>query len=227
MVDVSLIISGGGVGDLQDFMFTVDDANQQTLLIISAHEGQSDSISSITLDGNAVTSNIVNGGDSTTGHIVYQLSQTSAGSHDLTITTGGGTYRYGYTLLKVLGWTGQSVVSQNTGTGTTATLSLETRTADMVLSFLTADTNVVATSADTELQSGTAGSGALRVRFATSYEQAGNISWTLGSSQAWALSIILLRGTAFYTGTPITTGSPIYVNTPIRTGTPGSVGLNL
>lgn len=226
MVDVSLITSGNGLGDLQDLMFTVDDANQQTLLVISAHEGQSDTISSITLDGNAVTSNIINGTDSTTGHIVYQLSQTSAGLHDLTITTGGGTYRYGYTLLKVLGWTGKFVISQTTGTGTTAALSLETRTPDMVLSFLTADTTVVATSADTLLQSGTAGTGASRIRFSTSYEQAGNISWTLGSSQAWALSIILLRGTAFHTGTPITTGTPIYANTPIRTVVPWSVLLN-
>lgn len=227
MVDVSLIQSGAGVGDLIDFMFTVDDANQQTLLVISAHDGQSDNISSITLDGSGVSTNIINGADGTTGHIVYQLTQTSAGLHDLTIVTGGGTYRYGYTILKVLGWTGQSIISQTTGTGTTAALSLETRTPDLVLSFLTADTNVVATSDNTLLQSGVAGAVPLRLRFATSYEQAGNISWTLGSSQAWALSIILLRGTAFHTGTPITTGSPIYVNTPIKTGIPGSVGLNL
>lgn len=226
MVDVSLIASSVGIGDLTDFMFTVDDANQHTFLIISAHEGQSDGINTLTVDGNSL-SNIINGNDGTTGHIVYNISNLSAGSHDLTITTGSGTYRYGYTLLKVVGWTGQSVISQTTGVGTTAALSLETRTPDMVLSFLTADTTVVATSADTLLQSGTAGTGASRIRFATSYEQAGNISWTLATAQAWALSIILLRGTAFHTGTPIYANTPITDGTPIRTGVPGSVGLNI
>jgi len=208
-------------------MFTVDDANQVTLLVISAHEGQTDSISDIMLDGGAVSNNILNGGDGITGHVVYQLNQTSAGSHSLYFTTMVGTYRYGYTLLKVLGWTGVYTVSQTTDTGTTAALSLEPRTSDMVLSILTAEPTVIATSADTLLQSNPAGTGASRIRFATSYEQAGNMSWTLATSQAWALSIILLRGTDFPTGTPIYASTPITSGTPFRTGTPGSVGLNL
>ena len=227
MVDVSLITKGGGVGDLQGVLFPVDDANQYTFLVISAHEGQADSITSISIDGGSVSlSGIVNENDGTTSHAVYQINRTSAGFHDLTIATSGNTYRYGYTLLKILGWDGNYTVSQVTGTGTTAALSLESRTPDMVLSFLTANTTVIATSADTLLQSDTAGTGASRIRFGSSYEQAGNISWTLATSQAWALSIILLRGTAFYTSTPITTGTPITAGTPIRTGVPGSVLLN-
>ena len=225
MVDLSLIASGSGVGDLTDFSFTVDSALQHTFVIISSHEGQADALSTITVDSAALNI-LTSGGDGTTTFTVYDVSNLSAGSHDLAITTNSGVFRYGYVLIKVLGWDGVHTESATTGVGTSLSDTLETRTPDNVLSVFTAETTVIATSADSELQNQKAGTGLLRVRFGTSYDTSGAISWTLATSQAWAMTLIRLRGTDFHVATPTHLATPTHTGTPDHVGTPGHVVIN-
>lgn len=224
MVHIHSLLNTQGLGDLTDFTLTVDE-DCIVFVFFGFKSGQADGIVDVTIGGTTLSSDITHS-DGTTELVSY-TGTFAAGEYPLSVTTNSGVLRYRIVAVCVEG-VATAYVRENlydAGTGVSASITHTVRESDNVLSVLTADTSVTATSADTLLATGTTGGGYV-MRMAVSNDEAGTIDWTLGSSQAWQLTSIRFRGTTFRVGGPTHIVTPSHISTPDHIVVPNHVILN-